>query len=276
MSVKLLDKNEEEEVDENVVIYKEDETNPEDVSQQTDEQDIDGKGKDGKTRENVSENEDENSENQQQDVDPRDSKIQELENRIEELSKKSQSQPQSQTSTQPRIYSEQEKAAIEEMYGGVPFNGVMAFSRMINDTVQSAIKQIEGTFTGKLSSIEKETVISALSKQKEFSDIRSYMTGIETYLKKFNPIYHGNREILEDAYWYAKGRNLKNAISKVANSSEKNKRIASVSKSTSQSSGGGDKKSYKLTAQEEEAFRKFGGGMTRDEYASSLSRYRKK
>src|SRR3990167_7626343 len=170
MSVKLLDKNEEEEVDENVVIDKEDE----------------------------------NSENQQQDVDPRDSKIQDLENRIEELSKKSQSQYQSSASTQPRVYSEQEKAAIEEMYGGVPFNGVMAFSRMINDTVQSAIKQIEGTFTGKLSSIEKETVISALSKQKEFSDIRSYMTGIETYLKKFNPMYHGNREILEDAYWYAK------------------------------------------------------------------------
>ena len=210
-------------------------------------------------------------EGEEEPVDPRDAKIAELEASIKEIRERSEKPAEKETS--PKAYTETEKAEIEQRFGGAPFEQVQAFTRVI----ATAIGKLREEFQGQFSRTDKTTVLGELAKEKEFADIQSYMPGIDEFLKKLNPSLHGNKDILTDAYYWAKGRGLKKAVAKAVNSNEKNKRIAGPARPASPSGRTQEKGElkFKLTAAEESAYMTFKDSFkSKEEYARSLSRYK--
>lgn len=203
-------------------------------------------------------------------LDPRDEKITALETQLKELGEKvNKPAPAAE-----KVYSEAEKEAISARFGGASFETVNAF----NALVVNGLQMLEQKVLGEMSVFKKESAIVGLSKEKDFADIQNYMPGVNEFLKRFNPSFHSNPEVLKDAYWYAKGKGLKTTVKKIVNSQEKNRRVASSVRSPSGNKGGNDKKSsLKLTPGEKEAYERFGKGTfdSEEEYAISLPRNRR-
>lgn len=203
--------------------------------------------------------------------DPRDAKIAELEASIKEIKERS-AKPE-EKEAQPKVYTETEKAEIEQRFGGAPFEQVQAFTRV----VATAIGRLREEFQGQFGRTDKAAVISELSKQKEFADIQSYASGIDEFLKKLNPSLHGNKELLQDAYFWAKGRGLKKTVAKAVNSNEKNKRIAGPARPAAPSGKAPAKGAlkFKLSPTEESAYLTYKDNFSsKEDYARSLSRYK--
>lgn len=239
------------------------------VEPETTVQDETGKvpGDDGKIQPNLEEGE----------SDPRDIKIDELTNTVKELQEKVNKVPKTEpTVAQPRVYTDAEKAEIETRFGGIPFQGIQAFNELIGGAVSQVVNTLRTEIHSELGRFKKDAAIESLSQDPEFADIKSFKKGMDEYLKRFNPLYHGNEEVLKDAYWNARGRNTKNMVTKAVNSTEKNRRIATTSRPNSPTHRETTKVDLRLTPLEESAFQTFGGRLTREQYAAGLSRNQKK
>ena len=260
----------------------EDETNQdhnEDGHEQSNPEDINSEGKDGEIDKGSGGNEEEIEQVEDKGtplLDEKDVKIQRLEEEIKGI-KESVSKGSPTPAPTKKEYTEQERTAIEQRFGGVPFEGVMAF----NQLVAIAVQGIQDKFTEELQQFKKDSVLNSLSQQKEFADIRSYMDGVNEHLKKYPKIHHGNEELLKEGYYISKGKGLKNTVKKIVNRDEKNRRVA-VSTKTNSSGGsaGGSSKgmNLKLSQSEEAAWNSFGkhSFSTREEYARSLPRNKRK
>lgn len=206
------------------------------------------------------------------DVDPRDEKIAQLEAQIKEISGKVSASP----APAPVQLTDEQKEQISQKFGGLPFEQVDAITQYMAQVIGSIKKE----FQGHLGQFQKDAVISELAQRKEYADIRSYTPGINEYLKRFSPQYHGREEILQDAYWYAKGRGMKTALKRAQNSGERNRRIAGEGRPAGSGGGSSDNGSQplKLTNVEMSAWESFGKKEFPNiqDYARSLPRFKKK
>ena len=277
MVVETKEVKEEVEVKEDGIENETNQDHNEDGHEPINPEDTDATGKDEEADEGSGGNEEEVEQVEDKEtplLDDKDVKIQKLEEEIKGI-KDTVARPPAQVS-QPKVYTPEERERIEQRFGGVPFEGVMAF----NQLVAIAVQGIQDKFTEELQQFKKDSVINGLVQQKEFSDIRTYMNGVNEYLNKYPKIHHGKEELLKDAYYYAKGKGVKNTVKKIINRDEKNRRVALSTRTRSSGSSGSSSKgtSLKLTPAEESAWQSFGkhSFSTRDEYAKSLSRFQKK
>jgi len=74
--------------------------------------------------------------------------------------------------------------------------------------------------------IEKDSVMSAMSKKPGFADASRYKAGMDEFLSRYAPSLHNNPELLEQAYYYAKGKAAGKNIQRARQSNEVNRRIA--------------------------------------------------
>lgn len=94
---------------------------------------------------------------------------------------------------------------------------------MVLDMAKSYADQ---TIHGNTSEIRFDTVLSSMEKKAGFQDIRQYSEAVRQYLKdRYQPKDHSNPKFIEDGYFWAKGKNLKNAVKKAIQSTDRNKRI---------------------------------------------------
>lgn len=254
-----------------------DEENPEgqDPGHQPGEgEDPDGEGKSGADGEDGGEHEDEpgEKEGEEAELTPEQQEIADLRAKIEAIEKGSKPKEEA---AQPVVYTEEQKAKIEEKFGGMPFTQVEAVTGLVARAVNQVLSQLEGRF----SKSDKSSIIADLAKTKEYADIGTYTQAIDKYLAKFAPTMHGNKDVIVDALFWAKGQGLKNAVRKAISSGEKNKRIAGAARPAAPAGGGGGKGGgfkFKLTPAEESAYASFGKHhfKTKEDYAKSLKRYR--
>lgn len=203
-------------------------------------------------------------------VDPRDEMIADLTARLEAIEKGSKPE---EKEAPAKVYTEVEKAEIEQRFGGAPFEQVQAFT----STIARAIGMLRQEFQNQFSRTDKTTVIGELSKEKGFADIHSYAPGIDEFLKKLNPSLHGNKDMLKDAYYWAKGRGLKKAVAKAVNANEKNRRISGPARPAAPSGKAPAKGAlkFKLTPTEESAYQTYQSSFkSKEDYARSLARYK--
>jgi hypothetical protein len=266
---------EEEEVKENGTENAEGEENNNPEHQPTGDEDPKPGGKSGENGEAGEEDAgDVESEEEEIIEDPRDAKIAALEADIRAIKEGKAVAPAAPAAQPAKVYTEEEKAQIAERFGVQDFRTVEAFSGMFAQGMMT----IRQEFQNELSAFKKDSVISSLSKQKEFADINKYRDGIDEYLKKFSPQYHGDPETIKDGLAWAKGRGLKNSVAKAVSSSEKNRRIAGAARPAAPGGvapkGGGFK--FKLTPTEESVYASVGRQhfKTKEEYARSLKRYK--
>lgn len=239
------------------------------------DENIDGDGKDGADGKAGEKDEGEAEPEEEAELDPRDAKIAALEADIKAI-KEGGPKPAAATAAPPaKVYTEEEKAQIAERFGVQDFRTVEAFGGMVANAVMSIRQEMQGM----MSQFQKDAVIGVLSKQKEYSDIMKYREGIDKYLAKFSPQYHGNEEFIKDGLAWAKGQGLRKTVAKALNNGDKNRRIAGPARPAS--AGGGDRAKgggfkFKLTAAEESAYASFGKQhfKTREDYAKSLKRYK--
>lgn len=237
-------------------------------SEQTNLEDSNIKGENTETRENNTETEEEGSVDWKSKFDGLEEEFRKFKETLEKKNEDQNVRPQEQLTPG-------QKEAISEKFGGLPFEAVQNIAGLIREAIGGVKNELLGQFVD----TSKDSSINKLSQIKEFSDIRSYSDGMNEFLKKVPIKFHSDQEVLKDAYWYAKGKGMKNTISKIANSNQKNKRIAMnsrpVSPSSSNSSSG---KSFKLSKEEEAAYESFGKNTfsSKEEYAAYLEKKKQK
>lgn len=133
--------------------------------------------------------------------------------------------------------------------------------------------------TNRLARFEKNDAVNELGKEKEYSDIPKYRTGMDEFLNNYEPHLHSNKKLLGLAYYYAKGKGASGAVKKASNANELNRKI--VSKAALNQGGKAKEQgkaigNFKLTASEESAFETHKDLFKdKNEYIQNLPRYRK-
>jgi len=155
-------------------------------------------------------------------------------------------------------------AKLEETYE-VSKGQVALMQRMVN----MGLQRIYSHFGGKFGNMAKVSAIEAMGKDPRFSDIQKYRPAMEKIVSKFSGKEQSSPEVLEMAYYAAKGMGASGAVRKASQSTEQNRRIAgSVQKG---SGGGGKSKGEKPLTSDQESARK-AAGMGEKEYRKYLAK----
>lgn len=207
-----------------------------------------------------------------QELDPRDSQIKQLQDQIAELSSKFKGVEDKRNEEPPaRELSEEEWVKLEEERG-VPRQGQKFFAGMVS----SAMNNIWSKLDQRLSRFEKDSALQSLSQKPEFKNIMAFRTGIDDYLKKFNPSMHSNEEVLVDAYYHAKGRSSDKNVRRAINDKVLSKRVITNSKLNAPNRGTQSKSG--LSKEEEQGWQQYGRFKfkTKEEYVSAINRWKRK
>ncbi len=166
----------------------------------------------------------------------------------------------------PREYTPQEWAHIEGAWGfqrgkdettGTeyinvdPRKMVTQIDNAINWAVKRAVELSSGMVHENIGAMRVDSIMNEMTRKAtgQFRDIAQYSGAIKEFLKKnYHPQDHANEQNIEVAYWYAKGRNMKNVVKQVEQSRERNKKVVQPA-----SPSGSSKPASLLTNQEREA-----------------------
>jgi hypothetical protein len=178
-------------------------------------------------------------------VDPRDEKIAALEAKFEEMrlaqEAKGEEKPPVPASEAPKEMTPQQWEEAEKGWGFArsknpdtgeeslsidPKKLLMRISASMDAVVARANEYTDKLVHGNVSDIRFDSVLGGMEKKSGFTDIRQYSEAVKQYLKeRYNPKDHSNPRFIEDGYFWAKGKNMKNAVKKAAAGMERNKTI---------------------------------------------------
>ena len=233
------------------------------------EENINAGGETGETGEGGKGNEDEAGEI----ADPRDKEISDLKARLDGIEKGSQKEEPVRPWTDEQWTSHTESTGLTK-------EATRFMGQLISHAMKIAMSNTQG-MADQLSVFQKDSAITALSREKGFEDIAKYREGVYEFLQDYSPSYHTDKDTLKKAYFYSRGKVLSGAIKKASNSIELNKRV--ISRAGMQQSGGKTKEggnstsSFKLTDTEESAWSAFSDKFkSKDEYVKSLPRFKNK
>lgn len=165
--------------------------------------------------------------------------------------------------------SEEEKAAMQEKYG-MPYSGIQLMNSQMA-TLGTNLKSYIDNLFGQLTVNE---TIQDFSSKKGFEDAGKYKGDIRTFLMKVDPSARNNPDILETAYFYAKGKSSGKTVKAALASREQNRRVISSTKTPVQ--GDRSKKSRplgKLDQTQRSVAKSF--GMSEEDYAKLQTKYSK-
>lgn len=217
-------------------------------------------------------------------IDPRDQKIAEMNARIEELNelvekKFAEKQPEEEGKREePKPLTPEDKVRITKEFGFVRKQGedgqsyldvnewqlIDRITRMVNDGIQIAIQEGQKSIHQNVGDMRFDASVNSL--KTTHPDISQYTDEIRNFLKRrYPPQQHGDPKLIEEAYYYAKGKGIKNIVKKAVDNSRRNAQVVRASGSSSGSRPSGTKT---LTAEQKEIARK--SGMSEEEYAKYL------
>lgn len=154
-----------------------------------------------------------------------------LQTKIAELEQKL-SQPPAPPPTAPKELSEEDWAKLESEWGS-PRTTIDKTTRMVMNVHQNIKDYVDAKFA----KYEINEAKSSLASDPEYSDANKYSAEIDEYLNKVDPRYRTNPTVLRDAVIWARGKNMKGAISKVRDEKDRNKKIAGVARPSAPSTG---------------------------------------
>ena len=143
----------------------------------------------------------------------------------------------------PREMTDQEWGDVEKRWGLIDAVNKETGEKEINiiprrlidtviKTIQYGLNQQKDWFDKALhertNSYQLDSVFSELEKRPNapVSDVRQYSTAIREYLgKRYHPKDHSNPEYVLDAYYWSKGRGMKDAQKRIENNMEQKKRV---------------------------------------------------
>lgn len=193
----------------------------------------------------------------------RDEEVVRLRKAAEEKGKPAPGAPEAQ-----KEMTEEEWAAAEERFGGLPRTQL----RPLGDFVSRAVESVKQELLGELVSVKKELAISRMAEAEGTRDIRALRPQVEEFLKHFAPRTHADERILGLALAYARG--IKSGSGKSGDGKVRDLRVAGAGKpNMTGKSAGGSSGGVRLTPQQREAARL--GGMSEKEYAALRSKRNK-
>jgi len=239
--------------DESNVTPKTDTKTGESVNEPGDDSNLDGRGTGGETPEGGGQEEGAAGEGEgvQEPVDKRETfetlnaKITELQTQLQQVMKP----PERAQEPPPPPITEEQWAGAEEKWG-IPRTAIQQFAGALTNLKQEMRSFIEE----QLGDVKFERSINSLAKDPQYSDAVKYETDIKEYLKRVDPRFHSNVDVLKDATIWARGKNIGKTTDKIRNEKERNMRIAGPARPSSPTTGGkGGKGLPALTAIEKSA-----------------------
>lgn len=244
--VEVVDQEPEEDVDE----FKKptDQEDQPDESVETGEEDIEQEGEDGEVGEPAEDDE----------VPAVDEEKAVLKAKLAELEAKVNAPKQPEY----REPTPEEQAEFPEKYG-MEYRAFKTMNSQLATLGQSMKQYIDNLF----SQLSVGNSLKDFSSQKGFEDAGKYGSDMQKFLnEKVDPSRRSDKEMLEMAYFYAKGRAMSGNVKKVIDSKERNRKIGTTNRPSSPSARV-DKRpsgSVKLDATQRSAMR--ASGMSEDEY----------
>ena len=145
--------------------------------------------------------------------------------KLEQGSQQKQSEPVQLTEDQ--IQAIQEKSGLE--YKSVQF---------MNENLAAVVYSMKQYIDSKFGATERSSAIEQFAKRPGFTDAMSLRAGMQKFLDEKIPAdRHSDADVIEAAYYYAKGRGAGKAIKAAASGNERNKRIAGAGRPNSPTSG---------------------------------------
>jgi len=243
----------------------------EDVNEQGGDANVDGGTEDNQVGENDQEQEDTNevqeesteSESQVTSVDDLNTKIENLQKQLEDKLKAPPVEKQQQQEERPIELTEEQWVEKEEQWGV----GRSAIKNMTAQNVQvynKIVEHVESLLNQRLGGMESESVFSTFSQQKGFQDAPRYKGAMTEFLSKYNQSDRRNPELLQMAYFYAKGRSSDKNIRQAHNNGNKNKQIIGVGRPATPGGSGKRGTTKPLSKVQQDTASRF--GMSHDEY----------
>jgi len=152
--------------------------------------------------------------------------IESLRNQISELSTKLESalsaKPQAPASAAPQVaeLSDEQWRAHEEKLG-VGRETIKYFTNQAVKVYQTLLEKMDE----KMARYEKADALRSISRDPKFSDATKYQKDVDEYLGQFHVSQHGNPDLLKNAIYYARGKNMGKTISKVQSQVARNPKI---------------------------------------------------
>ena len=211
--------------------------------------------------------------------DPRDGQIATLTSKIAELEKNAQPPKKETEDPQPKERTQAEWDTLSEKTGQSK-EALQYQEGQLVDGLRTLGSILMKNISGMMAPNAKSGIIEEMSKTKDFADIKQYQEGIDEHLKGVDPRHHGNKQLITNAYWIAKGKGLKKAVRNANSNSERNRKIAGPGRPASPSNNGNNSsptKGFKMNAMEESMFKSSGEnmGMNREEYIKGLPRFKR-
>jgi|ERR1051326_1156172 hypothetical protein len=117
----------------------------------------------------------------------------------------------------------------EEIINIDPRRLVETFAQRMGYLRDQIYAEIDKRIHGNTSEIRFESTLANLEKGK-YPDIRQFSDAIKKYLNsRYHPSAQSNPEFVEDGYFWAKGKGLKNVVKNLQNARERNMRIVKPS-----------------------------------------------
>lgn len=133
----------------------------------------------------------------------------------------------------------------------------------IQKTLDVAIKvqrDMRAYVDEKFSALERDSAISRLAKEQGFADVGRLRSGMDEFLKDFDPKYHADPVLLKKAAIFARGLASQKDIKTMRNSDEKNRQIANRIRPGRSEGGSSHASSRGLTPAQREAAELLEGG----------------
>ena len=166
----------------------------------------------------------------------------------------------------PRELSDDEKEKVAQRFGVSSYEAVEELGSYVGRILASAMKPLQD----RLSRFEKDAAITEMSQDPKFNDIRKHSAGIDEFLKDYNATLHSNKNFLEKAYFYAKGKGAGAQAKKIVNNKQINLKVLKKGlSSTVNKGGGGSKSAVRLTANQLRLAEE--NDMTPEEYAKFMT-----
>ncbi len=99
--------------------------------------------------------------------------------------------------------------------------------------MERVVNHVMAKMDERFAKFEKGDAIRALSQEKGFNDISRYQKDIDEFLGRYHPKHHSNPELLKQAVFYARGKNMNSAVRRAAVGAERNRKIAGVARPAS-------------------------------------------
>lgn len=116
----------------------------------------------------------------------------------------------------------EEEWAKHEASWGVPRTAITNTVERIERVANHIMSKVDERFA----KFEKAETLRTIAREPGFSDANRYQKDVDEYLSHYPAKHHSNPEILKRGIIYARGKNMKTAMNKVRNGTERNLRIA--------------------------------------------------